>query len=241
MHGQDAHVTVMVFAPNILAAFVTPAFFVAGILLAGIPIVIHILNRRRYKTVNWAAMEFLLRAMKKNRRRLKFEQWILLATRCLLVFLIATALARPMGCKDSTLAPIAGQRSGLHVIVIDNSFSMAYEAGRANAPTHLDRAKQLAKELIETFNAGGEAISIVTASKPAAAVLAAPTYDLAAARDAVDRVQQSFGGTDLLGALRLAQDIAQKDKSPTRKNLYLIDDATRSAWQTPDAEAVKQL
>ena len=39
----------MVLGPNILAAFVTPAFFVAGILLAAIPIIIHILNRRRYK------------------------------------------------------------------------------------------------------------------------------------------------------------------------------------------------
>ena len=56
--------------PPILAAFVTPAFFFAGLALVGIPIIIHILNRRRYKTVQWAAMEFLLRALKKNRRRL---------------------------------------------------------------------------------------------------------------------------------------------------------------------------
>ncbi|MEA2710348.1 MAG: hypothetical protein QOF78_2949 [Phycisphaerales bacterium] len=227
--------------PFILAAFVTPAFFVAGILLAAIPIVIHILNRRRYKTVNWAAMEFLLRAMRKNRRRLKFEQWILLATRCLLLFLVATALARPMGCKDSTLAAIAGQRSGLHVIVIDNSYSMAYEAGRPNAATHLDRAKALAKELIATFSAGGESVSIVVASRPASAVLAAPTYDIAAARDAVDRVQQSFGATDLLGALRLAQEIAQKEKNLGEKRLYVISDGTRSAWETAEADAVKQL
>src|SRR5438045_9268639 len=116
--------------PSILGAgMVNPAFFVAGIFLAAIPIVIHILNRRRYKTVNWAAMEFLLRAMRKNRRRLKFEQWILLATRCLVLVLVATALARPMGCRDSTLASIAGQRNGLHVILIDNSYSMPYQAG----------------------------------------------------------------------------------------------------------------
>src|SRR5215211_148311 len=142
---------------NTLAlGFVTPAFFFAGLLLASIPIIIHILNRRRYKTVNWAAMEFLLRAMRKNRRRLKFEQWILLATRCAVLVLIATALARPMGCRDSALARATGQRNALHVIVIDNSYSMAYEAGRPDAPTHLDRAKRLAKELIETLQAGGE-------------------------------------------------------------------------------------
>src|SRR3954468_12362790 len=148
-------------------------------------------------------MEFLLRAMKKNRRRLKFEQWILLATRCAVLVLVATALARPMGCQDSAIARIAGQRNALHVIVLDNSYSMAYEAGRPDAPTHLDRAKKMAKELIETFAAGGESVSIVVASRPASAVLAAPTYDMSAARDAVDRVQQSFAGTDLLGALRM--------------------------------------
>ena len=70
----------MAFSLPILAvAFITPAFFAAGVLLASVPIIIHILNRRRFKIVNWAAMEFLLRALRKNRRRLRFEQWLLLA------------------------------------------------------------------------------------------------------------------------------------------------------------------
>ena len=54
----------------VAVAFVTPAFFIAGALLAALPIIIHILNRRRYKIMPWAAMEYLLAAMKKNRRRL---------------------------------------------------------------------------------------------------------------------------------------------------------------------------
>ena len=37
------------------AGFVTPWFFGAGFLLASVPIIIHILNRRRFKTVNWDA------------------------------------------------------------------------------------------------------------------------------------------------------------------------------------------
>src|SRR3954469_17893799 len=124
-------------ASSILAVgFVTWGFVAAGLAAVSIPIVIHILNRRRFKTVTWAAMEFLLRAMRKNRRRLRFEQWILLATRCLVVVLAGLALARPMGCHQSTLASLAGQRSGLHIIVIDNSYSMAYEADRPDAKTH---------------------------------------------------------------------------------------------------------
>ena len=65
-------------ATNFLAlSLLAPAFAGAGLLLAGIPIIIHILNRRRYRTVDWAAMAFLLRAMRKNgkfhvaRRRLR--------------------------------------------------------------------------------------------------------------------------------------------------------------------------
>src|SRR6476620_9461097 len=112
----------MASAYSILAlGFVTPAFFAAGIFLAAIPIIIHILNRRRFKTVNWAAMEFLLRALSRNRRRLRFEQWLLLAVRCLVLVFLGIALARPMGCSQSTLANLAGRRAGLHVIVVDNS------------------------------------------------------------------------------------------------------------------------
>src|SRR5829696_4830197 len=170
--------------------FVTWAFFWAGLACVAIPIIIHILNRRRFKTVTWAAMDFLLRAMKKNRRRLRFEQWVLLATRCLLVFLLGMALARPLSCESQSVAGIGG-RTGLNVIVIDNSYSMAYEASRANgSKTHLDQAKKVAKALIERMNSGRESVAIVTASRPAAAVpgFEKPSYNLAAASAAVDRV-----------------------------------------------------
>lgn len=233
----------MVFDNNILAfGFVTPAFFVAGLALVGIPILIHILNRRRYNTVNWAAMEFLLRALKKNRRRLKFEQWLLLATRCLLLFLAALALARPFGCAEqSTIASIAGSRSGLHVFVIDNSYSMAYQADRPDARTHLDQAKRLAKQMIDRLSSGGEAIAIVTAARPAQGVIAAPSYDLNAAKSAIDRVEQTAAGTDLPAALQKALEIGRAETTQPRKQLYLFTDATRSAFEKPgEVDALRQ-
>src|SRR5689334_23991916 len=120
--------------PAILAiGFITPAFAIAGVALASIPIIIHVLNRRRYRIVNWAAMEFLLRALRRNRRRLRFEQWLLLAVRCCVLLFLGLALARPLGCNQSAIATLAARRAGLHVIVIDNSYSMAYEADRAGA------------------------------------------------------------------------------------------------------------
>jgi hypothetical protein len=230
--------------PAVLAfGFVTWSFFWAGLAAVSIPIIIHILNRRRFKTVTWAAMDFLLRAMKKNRRRLRFEQWVLLATRCLVLFLLGMALARPLSCESQSVAGIGG-RTGLNVIIIDNSYSMAYEANRPNGSrTHLDQAKKVAKALIGRLNSGGESVAIITASRPAAAVpgFEKPNYNLVAAASAVDRVEQTFGSTDLLGALQLALRAAQEDNRQPVKNLFILSDATRSAWEAPQqADALKQ-
>ncbi len=218
--------------------FVTPAFLAAGAVLASIPIIIHILNRRRFRTVDWAAMTFLLQALRKNRRRLRFEQWLLLAVRCCVLLLLGLALARPMGCEDTSLASMAGRRAGLHVLVIDNSYSMAYEADRPDAKTHLDQAKLLAKQVIDRLSAGGESVAIITAARPASAVIARPSYDLEAARAAVDRIEQSYSDTDLLGAMQKAIEIGREEMSQPARSFYLFTDSTRSAWETPQAEAM---
>jgi hypothetical protein len=217
---------------------------VAAALIA-VPIIIHLLNRRRFKTVTWAAMDFLMRAMRKNRRRLEFEQWILLATRCLLVFLLGLALARPLGCEKSSLAERLAGRTGLNVIVLDNSYSMAYQADRPGAKTHLDQAKKIAKGLIDQFSRGGESVVLITAAAPVSAGGADRSlfkigYDLDRAKDAVDMVRQSYGGTDLLGALKLALQVGREETREQNKNLYILTDATRSAWE-PQGQALRQL
>src|ERR1700722_13464786 len=105
--------------------FLTWGFFYAGLGLISIPIIIHLLNRRRFKQVTWAAMEFLLRAMKKNRKRLRFEQWLLLAVRCLLIFLLGLAPAQFAGCNNKSSVGSV-QRPKLDIFIVDNSFSTAY-------------------------------------------------------------------------------------------------------------------
>ncbi len=224
---------------SILAlGFLSPAFAVAGLICAGLPILIHILNRRRYRTIDWAAMEFLLRALRKNRKRLRFEQLLLLATRCLVLAMLGFALARPLSCANSSLAGV-GQTSALHVFIIDNSYSMAYEADRPDAKTHFEHAKHLAEQMIDRLSAGGESVAVITASRPAAAILERPTYDLQEARSIIERIPQSYGGTDLSEAIRLAIDIGHENARQTNKNLYLFTDATRSAWQTPASAGLK--
>ena len=78
-----------------MSPFLNPWFAWAGLGLASIPIIIPLINRRRLRRLEWAAMEFLLLAMKKNRRRLRLEHLILLLCRIALMALIGLFLARP--------------------------------------------------------------------------------------------------------------------------------------------------
>src|SRR5437868_3564939 len=70
-------------------------FALAGAVAAAGPIVIHLLNRRRFRVISWAAMDFLREAVKRNRRILKLRDILLLILRTAAVLLFGLALARP--------------------------------------------------------------------------------------------------------------------------------------------------
>src|SRR4051812_25487233 len=72
-----------------------------GLLLASVPIIIHLLNRRRFQLVEWAPMKYLKLTIKTNRRRMRLEQLLLLIVRTLIVALLFIALARPALSKNA--------------------------------------------------------------------------------------------------------------------------------------------
>ena len=104
-------------------AFLNPLLLWA-LPLAAVPIIIHILNRRRFQKVPWAAMDFLLKAMKRNRKRLRMEQWLVLLLRVLAVLLLISLVSRPQLGGSSLL----GSRTH-HVVVLDDSASMSQRSG----------------------------------------------------------------------------------------------------------------
>jgi hypothetical protein len=121
--------------------FLNPQFLLIGAALISAPIIIHLINRMRFKRVRWAAMEFLLKSQKRNRRRLIIEQIILLLLRCLLVALAALLVCRFVGCDLS-------QEEGkdhLHIVILDDTLSMN-DQGREKGQLHV--AFQKAKEVI---------------------------------------------------------------------------------------------
>ena len=107
-----------------MSGFVTSGLAWAALALAAIPIIIHLLNRRKLRKMDWAAMEFLLAALKKTRHRLRLEQLILLLLRTLMMILLALFLARPM-LSDTEHSLLAGMlKREEKIFVLDDSLSM---------------------------------------------------------------------------------------------------------------------
>ena len=71
-----------------------------GLAALAVPIFIHLLNRRRFRRVPWAAMRFLKVSVEQNQRRMKLEDWLLLLVRCAMVALLALLVARPGLCRQ---------------------------------------------------------------------------------------------------------------------------------------------
>jgi hypothetical protein len=105
------------------------SFFIHGAIawatafLVSIPIIIHLINRRRFRRIDWAAMEFLLEALKRNKRRIRIEQLILLLLRVAIMALLGFFLARPI-LSDKGLEWVASAfRSEDKIFLLDDSFS----------------------------------------------------------------------------------------------------------------------
>ncbi len=208
-------------------SFGLPAML-GGALLVGVPILIHLLNRRRYRIVPLATLRFLQEAFAQQRRRLRLENLLLLVLRCLLVLLAALAMALPFVPEDSPLAIVAGGRSEL-VLLVDRSGSMGRLAGPGLSLD--DRVLASVRRRVGALSAErGDAVTIVAlGSGPAllAPIGATPAMALAA----LDGPLPPPGGVaDLVAAARLLKERVRPAR-PGRLEVVLYSDLTALSWR----------
>ncbi|MGJ8725933.1 MAG: PA14 domain-containing protein [Roseibacillus sp.] len=80
--------------------FLSP-WLLLGLVGVGIPIIIHLVRQQAAKPIDWGAMRFLFDTVAVRQRRIEWEDWLLMATRCLLLALAALAVAMPFLPPDS--------------------------------------------------------------------------------------------------------------------------------------------
>lgn len=117
--------------------------------LAAIPIIIHLVNQRRFQTVPWAAMRFLLEATKMSSGYTKLRQWLILAMRTLALLALVMFTARPL--TSGLLALLGGDANRVAIVILDRSPSMEETPSGANAT----KLQQGIDQLGETFKTLG--------------------------------------------------------------------------------------
>ncbi len=190
-----------------------------------LPIIIHLLNRLRYRTVHWAAMIFLLKANKAATRRAKIRQYILLFFRVLVLLFFLWAMARPI--TGGWIGAAAGGAPEVVVVLLDRSASMEahapeqQESKRAHAIALLaEAAKQSAgSRFVLIENVLRQPLEIADTATLAAMQMAEPT-DTAA---------------DIPAMLRTALDYLTKNK-PGSAEVWLTSDLQTSNWRPESPE-----
>jgi hypothetical protein len=195
-----------------------------GIAAVSVPIIIHLLNRRKFQKVVWAAMRFLRISVEQNQRRMRIEDMILLALRCLLLILLALALARPAWLSNAS--DVFGQSKVTGVVILDNSGSMAVSDG---TQTRFEKARRAAEQAIESMPAGS-ATAVLLASDIVRGAIPEPTFDLNLARKIIREAPLTDRSTDLFPAINRAIGILQ-DRLALRKEIYLITDGQAAGWR----------
>lgn len=187
-------------------SFASPILAAIGLACIAIPIVIHILFRRRRTPMPWGAMRFLLEAYRRQRRRLALEQWALLVARCLVVALIALGVG---GLIFGRSAGSTGPRTV--VLVIDNSLVSAANAGDGSGDgtdrTELAAQLDTARSIIGSLSAAaGDRVGIVATGAPARPIVMPPSGELAAAASLLDGIDPTESASDLAGAIALIEE-----------------------------------
>ncbi|MFB3430994.1 MAG: BatA domain-containing protein [Phycisphaerales bacterium] len=197
--------------------FLNAGLLAAGLAAVSIPILIHLLMRQRRKPVRWAAMRFLMEAYRKQRRRLRLQQWILLATRCLIVALLALALGRPL-LEASGLISGAGGRSVY--LLIDNSIA---SGARIDSTTALEQHKASAREALGSLGEG-DRVGLITLGGPAESVVVPASADIAAVRRLVDAIEPTDSSADLRNAFDQLRIVASADRDSDEIVAMVISD-----------------
>jgi len=202
--------------------FLNAAFLFAA-LAALLPLVIHLISRRRVETVDWSSLRFLKELERRRIRRVRIRQILLLVIRSLIILCVALALARP-----TLEGPLAGSTARARTsvaVVLDESASMLRETGGAGLPA---AARTRVGEIVAMLDEGDEAF-LVSAAAPAASVIPDGTVSPDILARALERRGPTAAATDYTGAVEAALGHLADARNINRE-VYIVGDLQRSGW-----------
>ncbi len=192
-----------------------------GLLAAAIPIAIHLINRRRHKTIQWAAMQFLLKATRESRGKKKLRHILILTCRALAIAALVFAAARPI---VSGLMGWGGGSIDTVVLLLDRSASMESKPGDG-----LDPKRQIVLEKVRDaiISLGGARLVLIdSAGKKPQEIPSPDTLSELSSTSPTDTA------ADFPTLLNRAAEFLQD--TPGRSEIWLASDLQSSNWRADD-------
>lgn len=207
--------------------FLNPAVLL-GLLAASIPIVLHFLNLRKLRKIEFSTLAFLKELQKTKIKRIKLKQWLLLLLRVAIVTLLVMAFARPT-VKTITIGSSSAAKTTA-VFIIDNTFSMSVVTEKGS---YFNHAKQIAKNLLNNFQEGDE-IALLPISRNQQEE-GKPASNFSELKKAIDDLQISMpSGTLNETLVRTAQILFQSKNF--NKEVYLFTDLQKGRTYNSPSE-----
>ncbi len=194
--------------------FLNPAVLTA-LIAASIPVILHFINLRKIKRIEFSTLYFLKELKKSKIRNLKIKQWLLLFLRLALIVFLVLAFAKP-AAKSESFSALGENAKRIIYVILDNSYSMA--AGEKNN-TKFSKAKEIALKINSKKNLNDDVFPIMTA----------PVKMLASANvnKTIEKLEVSYVKGNLPEALLLAGSDMKK-KRTLENIIFVLSDFQKS-------------
>ncbi|HEY7116886.1 MAG TPA: VWA domain-containing protein, partial [Tepidisphaeraceae bacterium] len=203
----------------------------AGLAGALVPLILHLLSRSRYRTVEWGAMLFLDGAEAHVMQSARLKELAILLLRMALIAALAMALAQPVARgRWGSLARDARVNA---VIVLDYSASMQFDE---NGKARMELARSAVLNVLESLKDNTAAVVLMGGRDPEQ--LAQPTTDLQQLAQKVLSLNDPAGQANLEEGLTRALDILDRSAEPTRE-LYVVCDRQALNWRELETDAYR--
>lgn len=213
--------------------FLNP-WMLAGLAGLALPVVAHLLSRRKFDVVPWGAMQFL-ELSRTTRRRVRLEELLLLLLRMAMIALIAIALARPW--MSGSLAALFSTRPSCDVvIVLDSSYSTDW-TGHGRTPHLIARA--WSRSLLDALGPG-DAVGLVDCHEAPRPALDSLTHDFGLIHTAIEELRAPTASGRLNESILKAFQLTSAGTNLSR-HIVVVTDGQARAWQGIDEHFQLQL
>lgn len=194
----------------------------AGLALTALPVLIHLINQLRYRTIRWGAMMFLLQANRMSRGLARLRQWLILLMRMLAIACLVFVISRPLA--SGWMGSFGGGHADTTIIVLDRSPSMAdATAGRSK----LAAARQQLADALGRLSSTRWLLIESAAAKPR-------EIESPAALEQLPETGPTSAAADLPAMLAAARDYIVANQAG-RTEIWICSDLRANDWNADDS------